>query len=158
MNDLLSSNSCKCNGDKSPDFDFSKRNHMIHDLQELFNEHEKWTKVIPGHGNYFRIKKTLRHRYLKRSYSVLNTSLNLILINKTLTIKFACDLTQLNGSTKLKMKFSIKDLFSKYFQQLLADLVTFTEEILNRNLQCRQKKQTKQQQQQQQQQQLLSLS
>ena len=38
-------------------------------------------------------------------------------------------------STAQKMKFSIKDLFSKY-DQGTADLVTFTDEILNGKLHC----------------------
>ena len=40
----------------------------------------------------------------------------------------------LKERTAQKMKFSIKDFFSKCFPQETADLVTFTEEILNGKL------------------------
>ena len=55
-------------------------------------------------------------------------------INLSKEVKYSSDLNvQFTGYyTARKMKFSIKDFFSKYDQiRKTADLVTFTEEILN---------------------------
>ena len=55
-------------------------------------------------------------------------------INLSKEVKYSSDLNVLFTGcyTARKMKFSIKDFFSKYDQiRKTADLVTFTEEILN---------------------------